>query len=175
MFIIIPSIYGLFKKEWVSSLLGLIIGVLLLLACQDVIDWSMVGKSFIPLLLIIIGVLFVIKPKLKNVPINEKGLPEYIGVFSDNVDKVTGKFNGAELVSVFGGVELDLTKASIKKDIVIDCVSVFGGIDLKVPGNVVVKSSGVPIFGGIENKAAEDGEFTILINYVCIFGGIDIK
>lgn len=180
LFIIIPSIVGLIKKEtWTSGVIGISIGVLLLLATRNVIEWSMVWKLFVSILLIVIGLSCVFKRNgVKIKQINKKGLPEYIGVFAGTEEKITDEFNGASCVAVFGAVDLDLTKTKIKNDIVIDCVTVFGGVDIKVPDNVIVKSNGVPIFGGIENKAdnvIEKKSPTIYINYVCIFAGIEIK
>ena len=177
LFIIIPSFYGLLKKEWISSILGIIIGLLLLLAAQNLIEWKDVGKAFIPALIIVIGLSFILGPKHKNIT-NKSGVTEYIGIFASNEQKVTGKFKGASIVSIFGGVELDLTDAEIKSDIVIDCVTIFGGVDLRLPDNVNLKSSGVPIFGGVENKysSANNEKYpTIMINYVSIFAGIDVK
>lgn len=174
LFIIIPSIYCLFKKEWITSLLGLSIGVLLLLAAQDIIAWNMVGKSFIPIVLIIVGLSLIFKPHAK-ISTNKKGQAEYIGVFSANENKITKEFSGASAIAVFGGVDLDLRNAKIKEDIVIDCVSVFGGIDILLPDDISVKTSGVPIFGGIENKHLGKDNPTVYINYVCIFSSVEIK
>lgn len=175
LFIIIPSIYGLFKQEWISSILGIVIGALLFLACQDYITWSMVGRLFFPILLILIGLSFIFKPRVKSVSVNKKGLPEYLGIFSGNDVVINDEFKGASLVSVFGGVELDLRDAKMDKEVVISAVSVFGGIDIKLPRNAKVKTSGIPIFGGVENKAVQEDGPTVIIDYVCIFGGIDIK
>ena len=175
LFIIIPSIYGFFKKEYVSATLGVSIGVLLLLASRDIIKWSLVGKSFLPIVLIVVGVSMIFKPSIKNVSVNKKGQKEYVGVFAGNENKITDKFEGASLVAVFGGVTLDLTKAKISEDVVIDCVCVFGGIDILVPDDVNIVTSGVPVFGGAENKSDAKGKITVNVNYVCIFGGIDIK
>lgn len=174
LFIIIPSLYGFFKREWISSTLGLIIGILLLMAARDYIEWNIVGKAFIPILLIVIGISLIFKPK-RHVSVNEKGLPEYIGVFSGNEEKITDTFKGAECVSVFGSVSLDLSKAKIKEDIIIECVAVFGGITIKLPDNVKVKTSGVPIFGGLENAVTNQDGPIVEINYVSIFGGVDLK
>lgn len=175
LFIIIPSIYGLIKKEWTSSIFGLIIGILLLLASQDIITWKVVWQSFFPIILILIGLSLIFKPKMKYPKVNHEGLQEYVGIFSTNETKITEEFKGARAVSIFGEVNLDLRKATIKEDIVIDCVSVFGGIDIKLPRNVRVKANGVPIFGGVENKCDEEDGPTIIINYVCVFAGIDVK
>lgn len=176
LFIFVPSIYGLLKKEWISSLLGISIATILLLANQSIIEWNMVGKLFIPCLLIIIGLSILFKPKVKR-KVSSESKTEYVGVFSSNEALVTDKFSDSSLVAVFGGVDLDLREAEINDDIVIDCVSVFGGIDIKLPRDVNVKVSGVPIFGGVENNylSSKKNGKTVTINYVCIFAGIDLK
>lgn len=178
LFIIIPSFIGLFKRgSFFSSTLGLVIGLLLLLAAQDFIAWHMVGKIFIPVLIIMVGLSFIFKPNFKTKQISKKGKKEFVGIFSGCEEKVVDKFEGANCVAIFGGVDLDLRDADIKEDIVIECVSVFGGIDIKVPDNVIVKTSGVPVFGGVENKACSPKDkktHTIYINYVCVFSGIDV-
>lgn len=173
IFIIGPSIFGLFKKEFISSIFGIAIGVLLLLASRNIIEWDMVGKTFFPLVLIVIGLSILTKPKTNKS--NIKNSKEYIGIFGSNESKVVDKFNGTSIVSVFGGVDLDLSKSKITEDIVIECVSVFGGIDIRLPENVKVKTSGVPIFGGIEDKSEHGDGPTVNINYVCVFGGVDLK
>lgn len=175
LFIIVPSLIALIKLEdVVSSVLGLSIGILLLLASRDIINWSTVGDIFIPIVIIAVGVSFIFKPKVK---VKSNGEATYLGIFSSTTEKVTKLDNKLECIAVFGGIDLDLRKVEIKEDVQIECVSVFGGIDLKLPENVVVKTNGVPIFGGIENKkdsTSEKNMHTIYINYVCIFGGIDI-
>lgn len=176
VFIIIPSIIGLLKREALaSSFLGLSIGILLLLASQEVIKWNMVGKIFIPIILIVIGLLIIFKPGTKK--IDKKNLPEYIGLFSSIEEKANKNFKGANCIAIFGGVELDLRDVDIKSDISINCTTIFGGIDIIAPKNVNIKTSGMPIFGGIENQkeSKEESAPTIYINYVCIFAGIDIK
>lgn len=175
LFIIIPSFCGLLKKEWTSSIIGLAIGILLLIASNHYISWDMVWKLFIPILLIVVGLTIIFRPQIKSVKTNKKGLPEYISIFSSNYTNIKDSFKGASLLSVFGGIELNLEDAKIKDDILISCISVFGGIDIKLPKNVKVKTSGVPIFGGLENKAHQEEGPTVHIDYVCVFGGVDLK
>ncbi len=179
LFIIIPSLFGLLKKgSFVSSSLGLIIGILLLLATREIIEWNVVGKVFIPSIIIIVGLSFIFKSNVKKIKESNNASDEYIGIFSGTSEKIKGEFNGSNCLAVFGGVELDLRNATITNDIVIECVSVFAGITIFVPDNAIVKLSGVPIFGGAENKATQNVSKkapTIYINYVCVFGGVEIK
>lgn len=176
LFIIIPSIYGLFEKgSFTGSLISLSVGILLLLSCQDVIAWSMIWKILVPIIIIIIGLRLIITPK-PNKKIDKTNSKSYVAVFSGVEEKISKIESDFSATSVFGGVDLDLRKAKIEKDIVIECTTVFGGIDLKLPDNVNLKINGLPMFGGIDNRYDEtqDGKITIYINYTCIFGGIDI-
>jgi len=173
LFIIIPSIKELLKKEYISSLLGLTIGVLLLLSSNNVIEWDMVGKIFIPIVIILIGLSFILKTKPV---INDKEKDIYFGIFSGTEEKITKINKNLVCISIFGGIDLDLRNAKIEKDVKIECISIFGGIDLKLPNNVNIKSSGIPVFGGFENKSniEKNTTNTVYIDYVCIFGGVDV-
>lgn len=180
LFIIIPSIIGMVKDQtYFSSSIFIVLGILLFLACQEIIIWDLVWKILLPIVFITLGLSIIFKPSVNKMQGKKigKAKQEYIGIFSGSEDKVKGKFEDATCTAVFGGVELDLRDASIKEDIVIDCISVFGGITIKVPDNVIVKPIGTPIFGGVENRAIQnkDSKITIHVNYTCIFGGIEIR
>lgn len=175
LFIIIPSLWGLFTKEtFAGSLITLALGILLLLACMDIINWNMIWQILIPVIIIVIGLMLIFgNRKVKKSSANSK---EYIAVFSGVDERINDIVSDFRAISIFGGVELDLRKAKIEKDVVIECVSVFGGIDLRLPDDVNLKVNGLPIFGGVENKynVNKDAKITIYINYTCVFGGVDI-
>lgn len=183
LFIIVPSVISLFRgSNKISSLVSITIGVLLLLACQNIITWSLIWKLILPIIFVSIGLSFIFEHNKKdnfNISLKKKENDNnYIAVFSGNDITFDNKeFDGASCVSVFGGIDLDLRDAKIKEDIVIECVSVFGGIDIKTPKNVSIKSNGVPILGGVEDKTIGRGDTspTIYIEYVCVFGGVEIK
>jgi len=180
LIIIIPSALGLFQHgSKLSSALGLLIGMLLLLAARNEISWGTVGRIFLPSMLILIGLSVIFKKNYKLGKIkNNDSTSNYIAIFSGTEDIVSNeKFSNANITAIFGGVELNLTNAIIDEDIVINCTTVFGGIDIILPDNVKVKTSGIPIFGGIENKkenTKEQNTPTVYINYVCAFAGVDI-
>ena len=183
LFIIIPSIFGILKKgNRTSSSFGLIFGILLLLASKDIITFSLISKLFIPIVFIFIGFCFFSKNKkitdksYKKIEKSEN-LIRLMAIFSGRDEKVNSLFNGARCSSIFGGIDLDLRNAEIKNDVVIDVFSCFGGIDIIVPNDVNVITEGIPLFGGVETKLENNdkNKLTIYINYVVIFGGIDIK
>lgn len=179
LFIIVPSVISLIKKEnMVISSLGTIIGILFLMAERDYLSWGIIGKLLFPLILVSIGIYLVFKPKLNFVKKANGEVPNFIGVFSGCEEKINDKFKGATCIAVFGGVDLDLTNAEIKEDIIIDCVAIFGGIDIKLPENINLKSEGISILGGASNKylyKEKSKNPTVYINHVSIFGGTDLK
>lgn len=174
LFIIVPSIYGLFEKGSRSgSVISLAVGILLLLAAQDIIGYGMIWKILVPIIIIVIGLTLIFnngKPKKMD-----KNAKEYVAVFSGIDERISELVSDFKAISVFGGVDLDLRKAKIEKDLYIEAVSIFGGIDIKLPDNVKVIVSGIPIFGGVENKYNDDGNITITIHYTCVFGGVDLR
>ncbi len=189
LFIIIPCFIGLFKeREKTGSIIGLIIGIVLLLCCQDILNFDTIWKLALPTILIIIGISFIFKDvfnsklneEIKN--INEKNIQkeEYCATFSGQNVKFDGeKFNGTTLTAVFGGVKCDLKNAIIENDVVINVSSIFGGTEIYIPDNVKVKIRSTSIFGGVDEKKVNSIEgkevHTIYINATCIFGGVEIK
>lgn len=100
-------------------------------------------------------------------------------IFSGTKTKFTSlNFRGGELVTIFGGAEVDAADVSSKqKDIVLDATAVFGGIKLIVPKNWKVESEGVAIFGGYDNYTNSPAKpvTTLHIKGAAIFGGVEIR
>ena len=176
LFLIVPSVISLVRREGIgTSFLILALGALMLLACQDVIEWSTIWKIFVPIIIIVIGLSIIFanrKVKGKEIKANAK---EYVAIFS-GVDEVINKIESDfKITSIFGGVELDMRDVKLDSDLVIDCFTLFGGIDIKLPKDVKVEVNGLPIFGGVENKYRNhDAKVTVYINHTTIFGGVDL-
>ncbi len=188
LFIIIPCFIGLIKdNDKTGSIIGLIVGIALLLGCQNILDFDLVWKLAFPAILVILGVSIIFKDtiggkinqEIKN--LNEKRNDEnkYCATFAgQNVKFDEEEFTGADLTAVFGGVKCDLRRAIINSDVVINASSTFGGIEIYVPTNVKVKIKSISIFGGVENKTntnADENSHTIYINGTAIFGGVEVK
>ena len=188
LFIIIPCFIGLFKdNEKTVNLIGLLIGVALLLACQNIIDFHLIWKLAFPTILVIIGVSLIFKDTIGGKvnseirKLNEKrnGENGYCATFAgQNVNFDGQNFTGADLTAVFGGLKCDLRNAIIDSDVVINASSTFGGIEIYVPSNVKIKIKSTPLFGGVSNKAntkTDENSHTIYINGTAVFGGVEIK
>lgn len=187
LFIIIPCFIGLITdKEKTGSIIGLIIGILLLLGCQDIISFETFWKLLIPMLLVILGLSMVFKDvfnskinrKISELNKNSKSEKNISAYFSgQKVVYSKEEFDGINMEAVFGGIKLDLREAIIKKDVVINGRAIFGGIDILLPENVNVVVSSSAMFGGVDNKRElnQDNKITIYLNGSSLFGGIDIK
>ena len=188
LLIIIPSAIELIAREekfW--SAIWLIIGIILLLACRDILDFELIWRLTIPVIIILIGINLIFKDKLdkrmekKNKELKEKveGLEEYCATFGEvKADFNNQEFKGASLTAVFGSTDLDLRKAIINEDKLIKTCAVFGGIEIMAPENVNIKVKSTPIFGATSNKTNRKYDEklpTIYVNSFCMFGGVDIK
>lgn len=93
---------------------------------------------------------------------------------------ISKNFRGGDLVNIFGGTELDLTRADFNGTAEIDMTTIFGGTKLIIPPNWTVKSDAVTIFGGLEDKrnmhlAVDDPSKVLVLKGTVIFGGIELK
>ncbi len=176
LFIIIPSIsYLITSKDKAASIIFLLIGILLFLACRGLIDFSIVLKLILPVVLIGVGFHFIYSYYLHNK--KDRDNNEIGSVFSSDNIKVTKKYNGGYINSIFGVLTFDLTEADISKDIVIENTSIFGKTKIILPKDVNVIVRNINIFGKTTNnreKHSKKNTDTVFINTKNIFGGVDI-
>ena len=187
LFIIVPCFIGLFtNNDKTGNIIGLLVGVILLLGMQNIIDFNLIWKLLLPSIIVIIGLSLIFKntfnskinSEIKKLNSKDTKDNEYCATFSgQRIDFSNEEFKGATLNSVFGSITCDLSEAKIKEDVVINTNSVFGGIDIIVPDDVNIKIKSNSIFGGVNNKKKnnEDNKYTIYVNASCLFGGVDIK
>ena len=185
LFIIVPCFIGLFNdNDKTGSIIGILIGVFLLLCCQDILNFELFWKLLMPTILVIIGLSIIFKDvfnkkiseQIGKLNSNKKG--SYCSTFSSQKINIDDEFTGTDITAVFGEVTIDLRNAKIKEDVVINTSSIFGGIDLFIPDDVNVKIKSISIFGGVDDKRRNkntDSKYTIYINSTCLFGGVDIK
>jgi len=182
--IIIPCFIDLFKeKEKTGNIIGIVIGLFLFLACQDLINFDVIWKLLIPFILIMIGLSFIFKDVFSKNIKNEmkkisKSKDEYISTFSAQKINIDEEFKGCELNAVFGSTECDLKNAIINKDVVIEANAIFGSVTIYVPENINVKITSTPIFGTVSDERKEKvktADRTIYIKASALFGGVVIK
>ena len=186
LFIIIPSLVGLFNShEKTENIIGLLIGLFLLLVCQNILDFDIMWKLIAPVIIAVIGIKMIFKgfgkenDFVKCIDENKDRMKTAFAAFSGQdiiIDKEV--FRGAELTAVFGGVKLDLRNAVFEGDSVINACCIFGRADIFFSYNVNIKVNSNSLFGGIDNKKhqnSKDNQYTVYLNGTCIFGGVDVK
>ncbi|OFZ61696.1 MAG: hypothetical protein A3D92_18675 [Bacteroidetes bacterium RIFCSPHIGHO2_02_FULL_44_7] len=94
---------------------------------------------------------------------------------------VSKSFKGAKFNTVFGGTDINLTKADIEGPIRIKSTTVFGGVTLIVPSNWEVRSEITAIAGAVEDQRGIASDVTydpskvVVLTGTCLFGGVEIR
>ncbi len=134
LLIIIPSLFGIFKKNTFEiSCFGLIFGGAFLLQEQLLIRnaWDV----FLPAILLTVGFSILFNSSKKKI-VTDKKYKALCNVISP---KISGEVKeDLEIGAILGGLKLDLTEAEIQEDINIKVSSILGGIEIRVPQNVNV-------------------------------------
>jgi len=158
--------------------LFIIIGAILLL--NERTD-SQIFLYLWPLVIIYIGIIIIFYRPKHNKNVNKDNMLDSISFFSGaEIKSQSNPFQGGNILAIFGGTDIDLRDAIIDdEEITIEITTVFGGVSLKVPENVQVEVSGIPIFGGFEDKTRHvNKENThqpiIYLKCVSIFGGVEV-
>lgn len=154
------------------------------------------SSIIIPVLLIALGIRLLKRKKPKTVHLFDEASGnfsnigadesmddrlEVIAIFGGNKKVMVSKhFKGGEVVSVFGGNEINLTKCDIQGRVKIELVQVFGGTKLIVPANWKIQTEIVSIFGGFDDKRNiidfdADNSKVLVIEGVSVLAGIDIR
>ncbi|MEX1277390.1 MAG: DUF5668 domain-containing protein [Bacteroidota bacterium] len=188
-------IYGFFKMTGseavparVWGLVITMIGAVFLLEKLYIIDFRV--WDLWPIFLIMLGASMMWRTVNRN---QARG-----GVFSATVDKTymdsdirdfvmmggltrsntSADFRGGEATAIMGGVELDLTGATIKgKEAVLEIFAFWGGIDLRVPESWTVSVQAMPIMGGVEDntRRPKEEDRRLIIKGYAIMGGVEIS
>ncbi|NML19366.1 hypothetical protein HHL16_00705 [Pseudoflavitalea sp. G-6-1-2] len=89
-------------------------------------------------------------------------------------------FKGGEILTIFGGGEVNLLNADFEGTIILEVTVMFGGIKLIVPAHWEVSTTeAVAIFGGIDDKRSyntpTDPNKKLIVRGTILFGGLDVK
>lgn len=168
---------------------------------QDIadLDFSRYGVAVI---FVSLGLFLILKPRGGNKFKFEKDKPDFgsaervdngegtidendyinsVNVFSGSKQLVYSKnFKGGEVITVFGGCDVNLSQADFQDKVVLEVVAIFGGMKIIVPPTWTVKSEVIAIFGGVDDKRsvlipADEPRKVLIIKGIALFGGVDIR
>ena len=179
-----------FRKLWGLVLMG-VGGVFML---KEFYPGLIETKLIWPVLIIIIGIGVFIKALgsksrsarytiLSEVDLSNAQGDDYFEstAFFGGVNKkvVSKNFKGANISSIFGGTELDLSNADFEKQATIAITCAFGGVNIIVPSNWKVKSDISTAFGGVDDKRqvslVDDNGKLLILTGSCFFGGVEVS
>ncbi len=188
LFIIVPSICTLLgNSDKTGPAIGLGVGVLLLLAEQNVIDWDMFWKIGLAVLVIALGLGMIFGnrrkstdiPTVKTLNRDGKNIRVVNATFGEQNLNFGGEvFEGADVNASFASVHLDLHGATINEDMEIHVDLKFSGLVIYAPSDLLVKVTAGSTFGGVDDKrrvVITDHTHTLYISGSCVFSGIEIK
>jgi predicted membrane protein len=141
-----------------------------------------------PLFVVLFGLLVLFtrsrrRTRLRMTGLDAEGELTAIGIFGGSDRRLsTDRFTGAELLAVFGGVELDLRDVSVPSPpAVVETVTLFGGTEIRVPDDWVVELDVLALFGAAEDdrprQRREDRTRTdpdLIVTGVVLFGGVEV-
>lgn len=90
------------------------------------------------------------------------------------------KFKGGDITSFMGGSEINLSQADFTGTIKLDVTNIFGGTKLILPSTWEVQNDITAVLGGVDDKrlvtgVTTDPEKLLILDGVCVFGGIEIR
>ena len=155
------------------------IGLLLLGGTTDVLPGDP-GQWIAPVVLIGIGLLVMFGVTRRGGETSDT--VNGVALFSGrDVTSHSSRFSGGTMTALFGGATLDLTHATPAPDgAFVEVTAAFGGVDVIVPAGWRVTMTGLPVFGGFENKTRHQGELPanaprLDVRAVVLFGGAEVK
>ena len=185
----------LIKHKFQNTFGYVLIGIGVLFNMSKVFDYDINFRLVIPVVAIVFGLSMILRPKKRGNSDGKKwdkikgGLPgmdeevvspedfvDGVSIFGSIRKQITTKnFKGADLVTIFGGSELNLTQASFDSKAVVELTTVFGGAEIIVPGDWHIKTEMVSIFGGVEDNRyqgspIDENSKVLILRGTCIFG-----
>jgi len=147
-----------------------------------------VYNMFWPAVFIIVGIIFITTKRRGWNQTTSKGIAnedyvDFVNVFSGGERQIVSQnFQGGKISAVFGGIELDLTKAKLAEGVsILDIACVFGGATIIVPDDWYVTIEVTPILGGFSDTRklnpgrTVDAAKHLLIKGAVVFGGGEVK
>jgi len=145
-------------------------------------------NMFWPSIFIIVGIIFIVSRRKGFHSVSTKGVAgddyiDYVNIFSGGERQIISQnFRGGKISAVFGGIELDLTKAALAPGVSeLELACVFGGATLIVPDEWYITIEVTPILGGFSDSRklipgrTIDTTKHLVIKGAVIFGGGEVK
>lgn len=145
-------------------------------------------NMFWPSIFIIVGIVFIMSRRKgwnSATPgqLSSDDYIDYLHIFSGGERQILSEnFRGGKVTAVFGGSEIDMTKAKLAPGVSeLEIACVFGGATIIVPDDWNVKIDVVPVLGGFgDSRKLHPGRTIdmsrqLIIKGAVVFGGGEVK
>lgn len=173
------------KRKTTIGILFILAGIIILTVRLNEFDFSNLLFMYWPAIIILMGILILFSGQGKGLKFDHDkeigdDFIDYMNIFSSLENINTSKdFRGGAITTIFGGAEIDLRMATINpQNCEMSLTVLFGGLELRLPQDCNVIVTGIPIFGGWENKKYPNSKpdlSTVRIKCLVAFGGIEIS
>jgi predicted membrane protein len=173
------------KRKTIMGILFILAGIVIFTVRLNEFNFSNLLYRFWPAIIILIGILILFSGEGRGIKLSHEetigdDYIDYMNMFSGlkNINE-SDDFKGGAITAIFGAAEIDLSPAKINPErCELSLTALFGGIELRLPENCNVIITGIPIFGGWENKRYPTKDSTLpVVRIKCFvaFGGIEIS
>lgn len=162
-------------RAWLGPAVIIVVGLLLLLQSLDVVDvnfWELLW----PVAVILLGLSLIANVGTRAV--DDDTVNSTVFWWGSDRKTRSQQFKGGNLTAIMGGIDVDLREADIVDKAEISIFTFWGGVEIKVPPTWRVRTSGLPILGGWEDKTTlplQDGAPELVVHLTTIMGGAEIK
>ena len=136
-------------RAWLGPAVIIVVGLLLLLQSLDVVDvnfWELLW----PVAVILLGLSLIANVGTRAV--DDDTVNSTVFWWGSDRKTRSQQFKGGNLTAIMGGIDVDLREADIVGKAEISIFTFWGGVEIKVPPTWRVRTSGLPILGGWEDK-----------------------
>jgi hypothetical protein len=162
-------------RAWLGPLLVTALGVYWLLGALDLVHAS-AWTYALPIVLIVLGLSILAASTTRGNDADR--INALVCFWGADRRTVSQQFKSAALTAIFGGIDLDLRAANIVGHARVDAFALFGGATIRVPQHWRVRVTGLPVFGGYDDKTNPPADPTapvLDVHVVAIFGGVSVK
>lgn len=166
-------------RSYVWALLTVIVGIVFQLHTLDIVQvnpWQVIW----PMIIIAAGIMIAVESgRRSKVAVSKKDHDSVTAILGGSDKRYSSdNYKGTNVMTIMGGVKLDLSKVTIKKEAVVSVTAIMGGVELVVPRNVAVRNEVVCVLGSTEDKTSQDAPNdapVLIVTGEVALGGIEIK
>jgi len=172
-------------RAWIGPAILIFFATLFQLAALDILKWELIGQLIWPVMLILVGFSILFNRSGRSSEKYDDDASQTFNIvtlFSGHNRRITSSnFQNGDIVTMFGGAEIDLHQADVTdKPARINVFVMFGGVNIKASPDMLIEKEVFAIFGGSsdnrkQRKRLPDEKDDVILTGFVAFGGVGIE